>query len=243
MIRISITVYLNTKTPRYQCSRQTVDTGAGENTAPVGAGAELRTVSYQGALQQALRDVSAWIERGVEPAVSTSYKVVDAQVEVPPTAESRKGIQPVVELKVNGGVRAEVAVGQPVTLTATIEIAAQLRQRGGRGVELRGRGQLCPWGVRRYPTSGKRQGHSFLLARWHLFPGSAGHFTTGRQSRHSVWACPEPRSRAGRRQVGRQGLLLVKKSASHSDDLIQLLDPYVSDKDLSCRFDLNAEHS
>ena len=48
--------------------------------------------------------------------------MVDAQVEVPPKAESRKGIQPVVELKVNGGVRAEVAVGQPVTFSSTIEV-------------------------------------------------------------------------------------------------------------------------
>jgi hypothetical protein len=42
-------------------------------------------------------------------------------VEVPPKAEARKGIQPVVELKLNGGARAEVAVGQPVTFSATIE--------------------------------------------------------------------------------------------------------------------------
>jgi hypothetical protein len=48
--------------------------------------------------------------------------MVDAQVEVPPKAGLRKGIQPVVELKVNGGVRAEVAVGQPVTLSAMIEV-------------------------------------------------------------------------------------------------------------------------
>ncbi len=92
-----------------------------QHTAPVGAAAELRTVSYQGALQQALRDVSAWVERSVEPPASTIYKVADAQVEAPPKADQRKGIQPVVELTVNGGVRAEVAVGQPVTFTATIE--------------------------------------------------------------------------------------------------------------------------
>jgi hypothetical protein len=93
-----------------------------QHTPPAGLPAELRTVSYQGALEQALRDVSAWVEKGVSPPASTSYKVVDAQVEAPPKAESRKGIQPVLDLKVNGGVRAEVAVGQPVTLTATIEV-------------------------------------------------------------------------------------------------------------------------
>jgi hypothetical protein len=93
-----------------------------QHTPPVGQAAEARTVSYQGALEQALRDVSAWVERGAQPPASTAYKVVDAQVEVPPRAESRKGIQPVVELKVNGGVRAEVAVSQPVILSATIEM-------------------------------------------------------------------------------------------------------------------------
>ena len=93
-----------------------------QHTAPVGAAADLRTVSYQGALQQALRDVSAWVERGVQPPASTSYNVVEAQVEVPPKADVRKGIQPVVDLKVNGGVRAEVAAGQPVTFSATIEV-------------------------------------------------------------------------------------------------------------------------
>jgi hypothetical protein len=93
-----------------------------QHTPPVGQAAQARTVSYQGALEQALRDVSAWVEKGVSPPASTSYKVVDAQVEVPPKAESRKGIQPIVELKVNGGVRAEVAVGQPVTFSATAEV-------------------------------------------------------------------------------------------------------------------------
>ena len=79
-------------------------------------------MSYQGALQQALRDVSAWVERSVEPPAGTVYKVADAQVEVPPKAGERRGIQPVVDLTVNGGVRAEVAVGEPVTFTATIEV-------------------------------------------------------------------------------------------------------------------------
>lgn len=92
-----------------------------QHGAPVGAAAQLRTVSYQGVVQQALRDVSAWVERGVEPPASTSYKVVDAQVEVPPKAAPRKGIQPVVELNVNGGERAEVAVGKPVSFSAMIE--------------------------------------------------------------------------------------------------------------------------
>ena len=51
--------------------------------------------------------------------------MVDGQVQVPPTAAERRGIQPVVTVKANGGARAEVAVGQPVTFTAVIEVPPQ----------------------------------------------------------------------------------------------------------------------
>jgi len=80
-----------------------------------------RVVSYVGVLQQALRDVSAWVEKDLAPPKSTAYEIVDAQVEVPQTAAARKGIQPVVTLTANGGVRAEVAVGQAVEFSAVIE--------------------------------------------------------------------------------------------------------------------------
>ena len=83
------------------------------------------TVSYLGVLQQALRDLAAWVEKGQSPAQSTSYKMVDGQVVVPPTAAERMGIQPVINVEANGQVRAEVTVGEPVTLTARIELPKQ----------------------------------------------------------------------------------------------------------------------
>jgi hypothetical protein len=83
--------------------------------------AHAHTVSFAGALQQALRDVSAWVERGTRPA-DTQYQVIDSQVNLPPDATARKGIQPVIELRANGGVRADVKVNQPVTFTASIEV-------------------------------------------------------------------------------------------------------------------------
>lgn len=83
-------------------------------------GAQL--VPYQGALQQLLRDLSAWVERGIEPPAATNYEVVDTQIVVPPRAANRHGIQPVVVLRANGGERAEVAVGEPVTFTAHVEV-------------------------------------------------------------------------------------------------------------------------
>lgn len=92
------------------------------DTSPSGGEATARTVDYRGVLQQALRDLNAWVEQGVPAPGSTSYQIDDAQVVVPATAAERRGIQPVVDLQANGGERAEVAVGRPVTLTAKIQV-------------------------------------------------------------------------------------------------------------------------
>ncbi|UCB43523.1 MAG: hypothetical protein JSV77_02435 [Dehalococcoidales bacterium] len=81
-----------------------------------------RIINYMGVLQQALRDLSDWVEKGLAPPESTTYKVVDGQVIVPPTAAERKGIQPVVTVKVNDNERADVAVGETVEFTAMIEV-------------------------------------------------------------------------------------------------------------------------
>jgi hypothetical protein len=81
-----------------------------------------RIVAYSNVLQQALRDVAAWVEKGTPPPPSTNYKVVDGQVEVPAMAAERKGIQPVVTLSVNGGMSTEAKVGQPVTFSGSIEV-------------------------------------------------------------------------------------------------------------------------
>jgi len=83
--------------------------------------AHAHTVSFAGALQQALRDVSAWAEQGHRPS-STQYRIADTQVIVPVTAGARSGIQPVVGLSANGGERAEVAIGETVSFSATIEV-------------------------------------------------------------------------------------------------------------------------
>ena len=81
-----------------------------------------RSISYLGVLHQALRDVSAWVERGVAPPANTSYQVVDGQVVVPATAAARRGVQPTVALTANGSARAEVKPGQQVSLAATIAV-------------------------------------------------------------------------------------------------------------------------
>jgi len=84
--------------------------------------ATTRVVSYAGALQQALRDVAAWVELGIAPPPSTQFEVDDCQVLVPPTASARRGIQPVATVTANGGERADVAVGAPVRFEAVVEV-------------------------------------------------------------------------------------------------------------------------
>ena len=81
-----------------------------------------RIVSYHGVLEQALRDLAAWVEHGIPPPPSTGYVLDDGQIQLPATAVARRGIQPVVNLTANGGVRAEVAVGETVRFSALVEV-------------------------------------------------------------------------------------------------------------------------
>jgi hypothetical protein len=83
---------------------------------------DTQIVAYNGVLQQAIRDVAAWAERGVEPPAPTSYRVVDGQIELPSAAAERGGVQPVVTLTVDGGERADVAVGEAVELVGDVDV-------------------------------------------------------------------------------------------------------------------------
>lgn len=81
-------------------------------------------VSYTGVLQQALLDLSDWVEKGIEPAQSTQYTIENGQVIKPSQAQERKGIQPIPNLLVNGKKKADVKQGKIVTFTATVELPA-----------------------------------------------------------------------------------------------------------------------
>lgn len=78
-------------------------------------------VVYVPSLYQALRDLSAWVERGVQPPASTRYKIIDGQVKLPAEAAARRGIQPVVHLTSHGSDRVEVAVGQSVIFQGRVQ--------------------------------------------------------------------------------------------------------------------------
>jgi hypothetical protein len=92
------------------------------HTRPTKSSNYSRIISYIGALQQALRDLALWVEKGVAPPASTGYRIEDGQVAVPAAASARKGFQPLVSLKVGRKVRAELRAGTPVTLTGIIEL-------------------------------------------------------------------------------------------------------------------------
>lgn len=78
-------------------------------------------VQYRGICQQALRDLSAWVEEGTPPPSSTSYRVAeDSSIRMPASAAERGGIQPTVRLAVEGGRCFEAQVGQSVTFRATV---------------------------------------------------------------------------------------------------------------------------
>ncbi|MET0377224.1 MAG: hypothetical protein ABW128_23565 [Rhizorhabdus sp.] len=80
------------------------------------------TVSYIGMLQQALLDVSNWVENGVAPPQSTVYSLEEAQVVVPADAGERHGVQPTVVLSANGGALANVRPGEQVKLVAQVQV-------------------------------------------------------------------------------------------------------------------------
>jgi hypothetical protein len=81
-----------------------------------------RIISYVPSLYQALRDLVAWAERGEAPPASTRYTVTNGQVHLLSKAGERRGIQPVIDLTVNGSKRIEVAVNQPVEFSGRIEV-------------------------------------------------------------------------------------------------------------------------
>lgn len=80
------------------------------------------SVSYMSTLYQALLDVSAWVEEGVEPSPTTDYRIADGQVVLSGNGQTRGGLQPTVTALVNGKERADVKAGEEVTITVTADV-------------------------------------------------------------------------------------------------------------------------
>jgi hypothetical protein len=81
-----------------------------------------RLINYTPVNEQAIHDVIAWCEQGIAPAEDTGFELtIDNAIVLAPTAAERRGIQPVVVATANGSARADVAVGEPVTLEVQAE--------------------------------------------------------------------------------------------------------------------------
>ena len=89
---------------------------------PVSAAEGTRIVDFNGAVQQALRDLSVWVEKGIAPPMSTNYTMDEAQIVLEPGEAARGGIQPLVDLTANGAARADVKVGTPVKFRGAITV-------------------------------------------------------------------------------------------------------------------------
>jgi hypothetical protein len=151
-----------------------------------------RIVNYRGVLEQALRDVAAWVERGVAPPPSTNYEWVDGQIVVPATAAERRGIQPVVLLTANGARRADVRVGEPVAFSALIEAPQGAGTIVGAEWDFDGRGD--------YPivepfTNEDLSYTSMRLDREHTFTRPGTYFPVVRATSHRLGQVDNPHGR------------------------------------------------
>ncbi|MBB4140248.1 hypothetical protein [Microbacterium invictum] len=91
-----------------------------------------RTVAYLGALETALRQLVAWVERDEDPTPTSVYRVSDGQIVLPASVEARGGVQPVATLTINGRNHAIVRTGESFDIHLDVEAPA-----GGIVVEVR----------------------------------------------------------------------------------------------------------
>jgi Tannase and feruloyl esterase len=84
--------------------------------------ATTRLTDYGGSLEQALRDLMAWVEDEVEPPRESGYTLDDDQrLTLAADASDRGGVQPVVRATANDAIRADVTVGSSVRLAVDAE--------------------------------------------------------------------------------------------------------------------------
>ena len=119
-------------------------------------------VNYMGALRQALIDLSAWVEKGVEPLPRTAYTLgEDGQIHPEGNVEKRFGIQPIPTLTVNGSKRAQIKAGECARFAVDVEVP----EGAGEVTEIlfcpEGKHDVSvdePWGIRLSFEKGERNG-------------------------------------------------------------------------------------
>jgi hypothetical protein len=97
-----------------------------DNTTHIGptdAQSSTYLVPFMGSVQQAVRDMIAWIEDDVAPPASTRFDFTPERgMRLVPSAEERHGIQPVVHATVEGAISVEAAVGEAVIFAVEAEV-------------------------------------------------------------------------------------------------------------------------
>jgi hypothetical protein len=130
-------------------------------------------IDYFPIIEQGLTDLISWVEDGVAPP-STTFDYVDGQVKLPDTAAKRGGIQPVVTVAANGGVRAEVKVGEPVRL----EVAADVPPNAGTIVSVEW--DFDGWGSFPFQHEVDGSADSVTFETTHAYDAPGTYFATAR---------------------------------------------------------------
>src|ERR1700683_3388637 len=86
-----------------------------------GRAASTWLVNYHEIIEQCLMDLCDWVEKGVAPS-ATQFSFKDGRVSLPTSAVERGGIQPVVKVRANGEIKAQVRVRESVVLRAEAEV-------------------------------------------------------------------------------------------------------------------------
>ncbi|MEU9348956.1 PKD domain-containing protein [Streptomyces sp. NPDC048278] len=138
-------------------------------------GDSTHVVSYVGVLHKALRDVSAWAEKGTPPIASSTYTVEDSQVRVPASAHDRGGVQPVARLTADGADQANLQAGKRVTLRLDAEIPPNAGKIVSVAWDFDGDGTFPV-------TETTEPSERIRIERQHTFSRSGTHFVTVRVS-------------------------------------------------------------
>lgn len=80
-----------------------------------------RLIDYEACLHQAIRDVIAWVEHDINPTQSAYRRTPSNAIELA-SGVARGGLQPVVSLRVNGAVRADISADDAVEFTVIAEM-------------------------------------------------------------------------------------------------------------------------
>jgi hypothetical protein len=158
--------------------------------APRDTPAARYSIDYTGLVSQGLRDVIRWSEEGISPAPSSSFEYVDGQVVLPPTADDRGGIQPVVRASANGGDAAHVSAGDPVELAFTAEVPEGSGSIVAAAWDLDGTGHFA---THVEGIDGTKR--ALVASITHSFPRSGRYFATVRVASHRDGEASTPTER------------------------------------------------